>query len=96
MKRFYFTGNIETIIEFFNFKKVPQFDHEDKVYKLYELMLVGFENKKSKIQITVERHSEDEYLVWFEFVSNVYGTGHHTRIDIQSVVDLTMFIKTIS
>ena len=46
MKEFYFTRNIETIIDFFNFKKVPQLQHEDDVYKLYELVLVGFAAKK--------------------------------------------------
>ncbi len=96
MKEFYFTRNIETIIDFFNFKKVPQLQHEDDVYKLYELVLVGFAAKKYKIEITIERYPEEEDKVYFEFISNLYGTGHHIRIDIQSVVELTMFIKTIT
>lgn len=96
MEKFYFTNNIETIIDLFNFKRVPQLKYEDKVYKLYELRIVGFESQRYKIEITIEHHPEEEDKVYFELISNLYGTGHHIRIDIQSVVELTMFIKTIT
>lgn len=96
MKRYYFTGNIDTIIEYFKFKKVPQFEHEDKVYTLYELILEGFKGQKSKIEITIIHYPEKEDIVYFEFVSNTFGTGHHIRLDIQNALELGRFIKTIS
>ena len=95
MKRFYFTGDIETIIELFKFEKVPQLKFENEIYESYEFIVNGFKGEKSKIEITIEHHSEKEDVMFFEFVSNILGTGHHIRIDIQSVIDLTMFIKTI-
>ena len=94
--KFYFTGDVETIVDLFGFEKLPQSELEDSVFEYYQLVLNGYDDRVMKIDLTIDHHPEKEDTVYFELICDSVGICNSIRLDINSALELTIFINLIS